>query len=195
MRTYAYLVRYESDFSIAQEKGLIPRNELSSNVQDLITWESFAELIATFDRYGDEDVCPRYYFGELRLTRLNFWSRIFLRKLTYHHIDAQWGPFLSSFMTPFLAMFAVITIFLNAMQVGLAAQAIESPYSSPGSFVSFSGYFAIFAMVCAALTVFSVVLLMVVMLLHDICFAIRITWEKKRDPDKESWKTRKSGVI
>ena len=47
-----YLVRYESDFAIAQEKGLIPRNGSSNSGQGLVTWDS-ARLIEHFDRFED----------------------------------------------------------------------------------------------------------------------------------------------
>ena len=89
MRTYSYLVRYEADFSIAKERGLIPKSTMSNDKDNIVSWDAFARLIASFDRFGDEAVSPRYSYGELRLTRLNFYPRIFLRKLTYHHIEAQ----------------------------------------------------------------------------------------------------------
>ena len=124
MRTYTHLVRHESDFQIAKEKGLIRLETIAvdQNKEDgLKTFDSFTRLISSFDHVGDDQVSPRYTYGELRLTRLNFYARILLRKLTYHHIEAQWGTFLGSFFAPFLVVFGVATVILNAMQVGLAA--------------------------------------------------------------------------
>ncbi|KAF2787255.1 hypothetical protein K505DRAFT_379712 [Melanomma pulvis-pyrius CBS 109.77] len=58
MRTYAYLIKYESDFRKAQstELGLIPSN----NGGDAITYEQFAQLIAPFAELDDTRVTPRY---------------------------------------------------------------------------------------------------------------------------------------
>jgi hypothetical protein len=106
MRSYSYLIQHESDFDLAQVKGLIPK-------ADLIIWDAFAMLIANFDKFTDADVSPRYGYGELRLTRLNFYSRIFLRKLTFHHLDAQWGAYLNTFVAPLVTVFAIASIALK----------------------------------------------------------------------------------
>ncbi|MCJ1242710.1 hypothetical protein MMC14_010719, partial [Varicellaria rhodocarpa] len=113
LRTHSYLIRYEVDFTLAQEIGLILKGEPSDGGEG-ITSETFT----------------RYTYGELRLTRLNFYSRIFLGKLTYHHIKAQWGPFLNSALAPFITAFVLVSIILNAMQVELAIQGINNikPY-------------------------------------------------------------------
>ena len=89
MRSYSYLVYSETDFILALEKGLIPNTAPTVTGKDRFTWDSFARLITSFEDLSDDDVSPRYRYGELRLSRLNFYSRIFLRKLTFHHIDAQ----------------------------------------------------------------------------------------------------------
>lgn len=195
MRTYSYLVRYETDFSIAREKGLIPENTSSSDGKDLITWDSFARLVASFDKFDDEAVSPRYSYGELRLTRLNFYSRIFLRKLTYHHIEAQWGTFLNSFLTPFIIVFVIVASILNAMQAEWAVQGIDDIDPRWVSFANLSKWFCVIILALVAFVVFLVMFLVVIMFLHDLYFASRIITEKKRDPHGESWRTRKSGVV
>ena len=116
LRTYSYLIRYEVDFTLAQEIGLIPKRE-SSDGREGITSETFTRFISYFSDCEDMLVSPRYTYGELRLTRLNFYSRIFLGKLTYHHIEAQWGPFLNSALAPFITAFVLVSVILNAMQV------------------------------------------------------------------------------
>ena len=58
MRSYSYLIQYESDFSLALEKGLIPRRfhyrPPTATGTDEITFESFVRLITSFDKFGDE---------------------------------------------------------------------------------------------------------------------------------------------
>jgi hypothetical protein len=121
MRSYSHLIQHESDFNLAQDKGLIPKAD--GNVA--ITWEAFAKLITAFDRYQDIHVSPRYSYGELRLTRLNFYTHIFLGKLTYHHIDAQWSTYLNRCIAPLLIVFAISSTILNAMQVELSVQGLR----------------------------------------------------------------------
>lgn len=195
MRTYSYLVRYESDFSLAQEKGLIPKNEPSKDDECLMSWVNFVRLVSSFDGFGDEEVSPRYSYGELRLTRLNFYSRIFLRKLTFHHIEAQWGTFLSSALAPFVVFFIIISVILNAMQVVLAVQNIDNPGLSWTAFTSVSKWFSVFVLVLAMLVILFILLLTTFLFIHDVHFAQSILKGKKRDPEGGAWSNKKSGVV
>jgi hypothetical protein len=71
LRSYLYLVRRRLDFNIATDSStrLLPNN---------IDYSSFIAFITNFGRTIDSDVSPRYTFGVLRLTRLNFLSEIAL---------------------------------------------------------------------------------------------------------------------
>ncbi len=194
MRTYSYLVRYETDFTLAQEKGLIPRNESSPGGQDHITWDAFARLVISFDRYPDADVSPRYNYGELRLTRLNFYSRIFLRKLTFHHIDAQWGTFLKNAIAPFIVVFVIVSAISSAMQVEMAVQGPENVMSDWAAFAHASRWFSVLVLGLSTFTIIFVLCLVTWMFFHDLWFA-RTVMNEKRNPSSEEWRTMKSGVI
>ena len=65
MRTYAYLIKYETDFRKAQsaELGLIPTDD----GKEPITYERFAQFIAPFAELDDDSVRPRYQYGEMPL--------------------------------------------------------------------------------------------------------------------------------
>lgn len=65
LRTYFYLIRHESDYRIAtdEELQLVPKG---------ITWEQFCDFSKTFNRIPNNEVCERYKYGEIRLSRLNF---------------------------------------------------------------------------------------------------------------------------
>ncbi|KAK8030461.1 hypothetical protein PG990_000195 [Apiospora arundinis] len=67
MRTWSLLIRYPADFYIAAPMctGLIPRT--SGEVD--VTFEAFVGFISQFahTRASDEDVAPRYAYGELKL--------------------------------------------------------------------------------------------------------------------------------
>lgn len=195
MRTYSYLIRHESDFLLGQEKGLIPKNDPSKDQERLISFDSFAKLISPFDSFGDEMVSPRYSYGELRLTRLNFYSRIFLRKLTYHHIDAQWGSFFGSAIAPFAVIFIIITVVLNAMQVELAVWSNNDIEPSWAAFINVSKWFCVVILLFTLLVILFVLFLVVLLFIHDTWFALRILREKKKNPQGGTWSTRKSGVV
>ena len=95
VRTYAYLIRYESDFRLATCESnnlfLVPTDDGSGRHDGMerVTFGRFAKFINSFGRISDENVNPRYSYGELRLTRLNICARVFLGKMTFHHIHAQ----------------------------------------------------------------------------------------------------------
>lgn len=190
MRSYSYLIQYECDFNLAQDKGLIPK----SDGVDTITWDAFAQLIMTFDQYEDANVSPRYSYGELRLTRLNFYSRIFLRKLTFHHIDAQWSAYLNRFIAPVLTIFAITSIILNAMQVELSVQSAQGLNEAWTVFTLVSRWFSVVALFSVGLFSLFMVVLVMFMFCHDIWFA-RDIMKKKNNPRNGAWKTSRSGVV
>lgn len=113
MRTYRLLIQYESDFRIAQEMGLLP-----SSVDD---FTRFIDFISSFKNIPDALVCRRYHFGELRLSRLNFWAKIFLHKWQFHKVHWAYGEYFAQFYGPLLFVFATLSLILNAMQVAVSA--------------------------------------------------------------------------
>ncbi|TKA61445.1 hypothetical protein B0A49_11800 [Cryomyces minteri] len=64
LRSYFYLIQYESDFRTAQreELQLMPKG---------VTWEQFCSFSERLSAVSDDEVSERYQYGELRLTRLN----------------------------------------------------------------------------------------------------------------------------
>ncbi|RYO99935.1 hypothetical protein DL764_006644 [Monosporascus ibericus] len=113
LRTYLYLVRYESDFRIAQDSGLqlIPTD---------ITWEQFSNFASDLANITDYDVSARYAYGEIRLTRLNFYAPFLLRKSYFQRVEYQYGTYFSRFYGPVLFVFGVASIVLSGLQVAVA---------------------------------------------------------------------------
>ena len=195
MRSYSYLVYSETDFTLALQKGLIPNTAPTVTGKDRITWDSFARLITSFEKFSDEDVSPRYRYGELRLSRLNLYSPIFLRKLTFYHIDAQWGTFLQGAIAPFIVVFAILAVILNAMQVELAVLNDNETRTSWAAFANASKWLAIVFLIFVLLVVIFICILVAVMFFHDLWFARNIMREKKKAPSSSSWKASKSAVV
>jgi hypothetical protein len=192
MRTYSCLIKYEIDFRKAQDEelGLIPTND----GQNPITYERFAQFIAPFADLDDDKVSPRYHYGEMRLTRLNWFARFLLGRLTYHHIHAQWNEYLSRFLAPFLTVFVLLSTVLSAMQVGLAVQSI--PQGS-GSWVAFSQvcrWVSVAVLILVVVVSALVVFLILFMFIHDQIFAWNVL-RQKRSKKKLTGTDLKSSVV
>jgi hypothetical protein len=191
LRTYSYLIRYETDFRLASSDALslIPADDGTEQ----ITFERFAKFIAPFAQLEDSSVNPRYHYGELRLTRLNFCARLFLKKLTFHHIDAQWGSYLGRFFGPILSIFAVFSVILSAMQVELAVQSSPPVLDHWSAFSDASRWFSIVTVISAAIGILLLSVLILFMFVHDIWFARTVLHQKKIQsvPDAAF----KSGVV
>ncbi|MCJ1312229.1 hypothetical protein MMC25_005903 [Agyrium rufum] len=122
LRTYFYLIQHESDFRIAQGENnrLIPTR---------ISWEQFCAFSSDFDKIRDSDVTERYSYGEIRLTRLNFYGKFLLRKWHYQRVEPQYGDYFARFYGPILFFLGVLSVFLSALQVELGVEQVN-PLSS-----------------------------------------------------------------
>jgi hypothetical protein len=123
LRTYALLVRYPSDFRIAQNLYLIPSD---------INYSEFRAFINPFMSLPHSAVSHRYEFGQMRLTRLNWAVRLlqprsvstgswFANRLYYQELYTQSGDYLVSWLPPLLFAFTSLSLMLSSMQVVLAA--------------------------------------------------------------------------
>lgn len=113
VRTFTYLIQHESDLRIAQREGLVPR-EL-----DLENWVAF---IRGFKATEDLHVSGRYQYGELRLTRLNFWAKPLLRRWYFRKVYWQYTEYFAKYFAPLLFIFGMWSLVLDSMQVGLQAR-------------------------------------------------------------------------
>jgi hypothetical protein len=192
VRSYSYLIQHESDFRIARSDTLclIPTDDGDGNP---ITFERFAAFIANFAGVRDADVSPRYEFGELRLTRLNIYTRLLFKKLTYHHIDAQWSSYVGHFITPLLSAFIMVTLPLSAMQVELTAQSLNNPSGTWSQFAAISRWFSIFVLLVVAAVIIFLTALVIFLLVHDIWFARSVI--RRKWAGRDSLTIFKSGVI
>ena len=109
-RSYYHLIKYRSDFDLASENRLIPEG---------VEWEPLADFLSCFADLENDAVSPRYNFGEIRFTRLKFWSSILLHRLSFKFYG-QYADHFSRFYGPLLFIFGVLTVVLSAMQVALA---------------------------------------------------------------------------
>ncbi|KAL3483401.1 hypothetical protein BJX62DRAFT_244931 [Aspergillus germanicus] len=118
--SYLTLIRFESDFAIAQEHSLLPPN---------LTWEAWRSISQQCLQNGamhPQNMNPRYHLGTLRLSRLN---KIYA--LRYGDIlrgyRGKYKYTMEIFqenLAPISAATIYIALVLTAMQVGLAMDSL-----------------------------------------------------------------------
>ncbi|KAH0605277.1 uncharacterized protein H6S33_005259 [Morchella sextelata] len=134
LRTYSRLIVYESDFEIAREKGLLPKDER-------ITWLKWCKYIREFRNLDTDSVTGRYVYGELRLSRLNFYTKAFGYGWNYFDTYTQYLQYFSRFLAPYLFFFGSVSVILTAMQTSLAAESSPEDmryHVSATTFISFT---------------------------------------------------------
>ncbi len=168
--TYTALIAYPSDFRIAKERGLIP---------DGLTWEDWRQKAADLvGSHSYEAVNWRFWYGELRLSRLNKIYRLTLRSplrgysLVSGH--AALGDLVSDNFALLGSLLAYMAIVLTAMQVGLATTQLQP---SP-TFQSASYGFTVFSIVAPLIGAF--VILVCVLVLIGSNVAATKQYERKR---------------
>jgi hypothetical protein len=122
--SYSWLICHPSDFSIAQELHLIPLN---------LKYKGWTQLMDNITATIDSSVIDRrYYYGELRLRRLNWIYRLapslrfkhFVRG--YHVLHHQYSSFFQRhFGWITINLFAYFALVLTAMQVGLGTNGLK----------------------------------------------------------------------
>jgi hypothetical protein len=146
--TYTALVASESDFYIARNKSLLPLT---------LDWAGWRELASRFGKgwpatsptnlsvYTEID--RRYYYGELRLGRLNKicrWTKgSFLYGYSRETSVSLYSDFVSDNFGKLAAVLTYLIIVLTAMQVGLADDLISGDKS--------------FKQACYGFTIFSII--------------------------------------
>ncbi|KUL81726.1 hypothetical protein ZTR_09471 [Talaromyces verruculosus] len=130
LRTYFYLIRYESDLRIAQDPalGLVPAD---------VTWSQYCWFSAYLNDITDDEVSGRYQYGEIRLTRLNYYAPFLLGKSHYQRVDYQYRAYFARIQGPVISAFAFFSIVLNCMQVNLTAAAADEKYLNFSLIASF----------------------------------------------------------
>lgn len=177
LRTYRYLVQHESDFNIAQQDNLrlIPKD---------VDWVSFCRFTLELGHIKDSDVSGRYCYGELRLTRLNFYAPLFLHKFHFEQVYGQYGDFFGRLYGPILFVFAVVSTILNAMQVELAVEQLVATHWVSVWFAS--RWFSILSLIGAAVISAWFILLWLWIFLDEWIYTVRHKLDKKRESYDQS---------
>lgn len=173
LRSYRYLIKHRSDFNLAMrdDKSLLPKGTKFS---------SFARLISSLD-IDDDSVSARYQYGELRLSRLNFWIKIFHFHFTYHKVEGQYGPYFARFYGPILFVFGLFSVILSGMQVVLAAMSlVDDSASSWQNFAIMSRGFSVFTLIVVLVIICFLALAFAALAVREIIFALKDLSRKRR---------------
>ncbi|KAL9089650.1 MAG: hypothetical protein Q9165_005682 [Trypethelium subeluteriae] len=164
LRTYHYLIQHESDLRIAQQDNLclIPQD---------VDWPSFCRFASELANIEDADVSGRYCYGELRLTRLNIYAPVLLRKFQYEQIHGQYSDFFGRLFGPVLFVFAIVSIILNSIQVELAVEQLTA--AQWRSFWMVSRWFSILSIGGACIIAAMLALLWLWVFLDEWTYTVR----------------------
>jgi hypothetical protein len=179
MRTYCYLIRYGVDFRKAIELELIPRVEGAP-----LDFESFVEFILQFEDISDEAVAPRYTYGSIRLTRLNYLALISFGRPAYFALRPQYGDYISHSFVPIITLFAVLSTILSSMQVALAVQ-VPDATSSWEAFTSVAKWFSIAVIILVVSLVVFLVIFLPMAIVRAQYAVRRSNLDVKRRQDKD----------
>ncbi|KAF3031238.1 hypothetical protein E8E12_000992 [Didymella heteroderae] len=91
-----------------------------------MTWEQFCNLTARLVSVADDQVSGRYAYGEVRLSRLNFYAPLFLRKWHFHRVEYQYKEYFAVFYAPILFAAGVASILLSGFRVAVAVAVQET---------------------------------------------------------------------
>ena len=170
LRTYTYLIRHESDFRIAKSESLLPTS-------DSLTWAKFRVFSKEVSNVLDAKVCERYTYGELRLTRLNFYSRLFIKK-KFHRVHRTYGAHFAQFYGPLAFIFGVLSIALSAMQVETGAVALLTSDPLGPGFSWLSLWFSVVVFIIVVIASFGLVLSLIHRLWKEWWHALQKRYSK-----------------
>jgi hypothetical protein len=153
--SYTALIAHESDFRIAQEKGLLP---------SAVTWETWKELCAQFlQNHCYACINPRYWYGELRLSRLNkiyrFKMGALLREYSKVAAHAFYFDILRDNFAALAALLAYVVIVLTAMQVGPETDELQQNKTFQGASYGFTVFSIAVPLIAAVAIVLGITVL------------------------------------
>lgn len=152
--SYTALIAYESDFRLAHDKGLIPSP---------VTWDSWKDLVSeVLQNHDMAMVNARYWYGELRLDRLNtvyrFKGSVFrgYSKVTGH---SDYKDLIADNFAILATLLGYVVLILSSLQVGLGVdRLLEST-----AFVNFSYGFTVFSILAPVIAGFGIFVVILIM--------------------------------
>ncbi|KAH7172983.1 hypothetical protein DER46DRAFT_697803 [Fusarium sp. MPI-SDFR-AT-0072] len=181
VQSYAWLIQDKSDWKIAQAEGILSES---------ITWDRWTAFVSSFSGHleaQDLDVNPRFKYGNLRLTRIQWIWRFRSRTGGVHaFVNGYLNPYSSyrDFFNQMVAPITVATVYfaliLAAMQVRLATTMLQQS----DAFQNASMCFTVLAIVGPTAAVAVLVTgVMGYVFVWNLCHAVRLRRTEKLKPN------------
>ncbi|KAI1214607.1 uncharacterized protein F4807DRAFT_466187 [Annulohypoxylon truncatum] len=168
--SYTALIAYESDFKLAKDKRLLPEEI------EWAQWKVIAKEILGNHHY--QFVNPRYWYGELRLSRLNkvyrFRLGFLLRGYSKVASHAVYADLIRDNFAALATILGYVVIVLTAMQVGLGVDRLQTDEA----FQNASYGFTVFSIIAPLVASMGIVLVVVVTLVSN--WIATKSYEQKR---------------
>lgn len=147
--TYACLISSETDFHVANEKRLLPRDEDNKPIK----WTDWKILARELLRIYEQDpnmIHPRFLRAELRLSRIDIIHRLTTipRFEPYLRSRHNYSSFFYDNITSMATAAVFVVLVLTAMQVGLATERLKDNATFQQASYGFT-VFAILGPMCA----------------------------------------------
>jgi hypothetical protein len=168
--SYCALLSHESDFNLAQTLGLLPKG---------VKWEQWRSWVAqVIANCPYENVNQRFWYGELRLGRLNKiyrWRKGHLLR-GYSRVGAPsvYTELLSENFATLAVALGYIVIVLTAMQVGLATNHLQQNAAFQGA----SWIFTVISVMAPLVTVAAILIFFLVIFIAN--WVATMLYEEKR---------------
>jgi hypothetical protein len=187
--SYVALIEREVDFQIAITNNLLPAEvtwpgwltfaeELllsSAQAKSYLSETSLSSSVST--RETHVPVNARFYYGELRVGRLNWIYRIVLGKPRgYLSGCTTYGAFMRENVNSLITLFAYTTIVLSAMQVGLATQWLADDYT----FGMASYVFSVFSILAPLSALVAIILVLAFIFTVNLLRTLRIRTKRRQ---------------
>ncbi|KAI1125380.1 hypothetical protein F5Y10DRAFT_247293 [Nemania abortiva] len=156
--SYTALISYESDFLLAQEKGLLPPS---------LKWEGWKCVVKEVLQNHDMAlVNPRYWYGELRLGRLNVVYRLrgsVFRGYSKVSGHATYGDLVADNVGVLATVLGYVVIVLTSLQVGLGVDRLVNDTA----FINFSYGFTVFSILAPVIAGFGIFVVILAMFISN----------------------------
>ncbi len=188
--SYVALIEREVDFHLAKDLHLIPPEVtwpcwhafaseilLSSHTAQSLMYELCTPSSSSTSLEAQISVNPRFFYGELRLGRLNWIYRVYLlRPRGYLSGCTTYGTFVRDNVDSLITIFAYATIVLSAMQVGLSTQFLAGNWT----FGWASYIFCVFSILAPVATFAAILALLGLLFVGNMLRTLKIRRKRQR---------------